>query len=252
MASIVLKNVTVDFPIYGSHRSLRKSILGGAIGGLIGYDGSDKITKIRALEDITLTISHGERVGLIGPNGAGKSTLLRVMAGVYEPTAGSVEVEGRISPLFTTSVGMDPDDTGYENIYNIGYFFGMQKTEVKEKTRDVEQFSELGEFLNLPVRTYSAGMQARLAFAIATAIEPEILLLDEGLGAGDAQFTEKAKKRVDDLIGRPSVFVLASHSDNLIRSMCDNAVYLERGRIITMGGVDEVVESYHRRMADGA
>lgn len=252
MASIVLKNVTIDFPIYDSHRSLRKALLGGTIGGLIHHDALDKITKIRALDDITLTISHGERIGLIGPNGAGKSTLLRVMAGVYEPTAGSVQVEGRISPMFTTTVGMDPDDTGYENIYNIGYFFGMQRAELREKTKDIEQFSELGEFLNLPVRTYSSGMQARLAFGIATTIEPEILLLDEGLGAGDAQFTEKAAKRVNDLMERPSVLVIASHSDSLIQSMCDKAVLLDQGKMITTGGVDEVIESYHRRMADGA
>jgi ABC-type polysaccharide/polyol phosphate transport system ATPase subunit len=245
VTSIDLWNVTVDFPIYGSQKSFRSEFKQAA-GGIIRREGRQRQrVTVRALQDLTLHLEHGDRVGLIGHNGSGKSTLLKVMAGVYAPSFGKAVVDGRVSPLFNIAPGMDPDDTGYENILTCGLLLGMTRDEIALKTPDIEQFSELGEFLGLPVRTYSAGMTMRLGFAIATAIDPEILLLDEGLGAGDARFAEKAKARVDALIARSSILVLASHADSLIRELCNKAVLLDRGRIDQEGNVDEVIASYH-------
>jgi homopolymeric O-antigen transport system ATP-binding protein len=245
MASLILEHVTVDFTIYGAHKTFR-SALHSATGGLIRRDGrhQNRVT-VRALDDLSLTLKDGDRLGIIGHNGAGKSTLLRVCAGVYAPTQGSFRIEGRISPLFNTSPGLDLDDTGYENIVTCGLFLGMTAKEIAEKTPDIEQFCELGDYLSLPVRTYSAGMLTRLGFAIATAIDPEILVLDEGLGAGDARFTERAEKRIDSLVERSSILILASHSDSLIRRMCNRAILLRSGRLELSGSVDEVIEAYH-------
>jgi ABC-type polysaccharide/polyol phosphate transport system ATPase subunit len=251
LASITLQNVNIDFPIYGSQTSFRKVLFERATGGLIRRDASQKRrVSVRALENISIRLEHGDRLGLIGHNGAGKSTLLRVMAGVYEPSDGTVSIEGRVSPLFNISPGLDQDDTGYENILNCGLFLGMTREEIAAKTPDIARFSELGEYLSLPVRTYSSGMLVRLGFAIATAIDPEILILDEGLGAGDARFAERAKKRVDSLIKRSSILVLASHSDELIRSFCNKGILLQGGRMIRSGDVNEVIQAYHNLNKD--
>jgi ABC-type polysaccharide/polyol phosphate transport system ATPase subunit len=247
MASLMLENVTVDFPIYDSQKSFR-SVLRRTAGGLIRREGSpghQRIT-VRALDNISLTLKHGDRIGLLGHNGAGKSTLLRVCAGVYDPTGGTVTIDGKVSPLFNTAPGLDMDDTGYENILTCGLFLGMTREEIASKTPDIEQFSELGEYLSLPVRTYSSGMLTRLGFSIATAIDPEILILDEGLGAGDARFAERAKRRVDSLVERASIMVLASHSDTLIQAMCNRAILLHGGRIAASGSVEEVTEAYRK------
>jgi ABC-type polysaccharide/polyol phosphate transport system ATPase subunit len=174
------------------------------------------------------------------------------MAGVYEPVAGTIRVDGKVSPLFNASPGLDADDTGYENILNCGLYLGMTRDEIVEKTPDIAEFTELGDYLDLPVRTYSTGMITRLGFAIATAIDPEILLLDEGLGAGDARFAERAKRRVDHLVERSSVLVLASHGDALIRAMCNKAVLLDRGQIVAFGEVEAILDLYHRRLAAAA
>jgi ABC-type polysaccharide/polyol phosphate transport system ATPase subunit len=192
-----------------------------------------------------LSCSNTATVSDSSHNGAGKSTLLRVCAGVYDPTQGRVFIDGQVSPLFSTSPGLDPDDTGYENILTCGLFLGMTREEIVEKMPDMEQFSELGEYLSLPVRTYSTGMLTRLGFAIATAIDPEILILDEGLDAGDARFAERAKRRVDDLVERSSILVLASHSEALIQAMCNKAVLMRAGRIVQEGRVGEIVQLYH-------
>ncbi len=246
MASLILENVTVDFPIYGAQKTFR-SALRSATGGLIRREGTNqRHVTVRALENLTLTIKHGDRVGFIGHNGAGKSTLLRLCAGVYEPSHGRVYIEGKVSPLFNTSPGLDHDDTGYENIITCGLYLGMTREEIDKKTKDIEDFTELGEYLSLPTRTYSTGMLTRLGFAIATAIDPEILVLDEGLGAGDARFAEKAKKRVDALIQRASILILASHSDALIQSFCNRAILLQAGRVVEEGKVDEVIEAYRK------
>ena len=265
MASLILENVTVDFPIYGSQKTFRQ-VLKSATGGLIRREGlrNERVT-VRALDSVSLMLKHGDRLGIMGHNGAGKSTLLRVCAGVYDPTQGRVFIDGQVSPLFNTSPGLDADDTGYENITTCGLFLGMTHEEIMQKTSDIEQFSELGEYLSLPVRTYSTGMLMRLGFAIATAIDPEILILDEGLSAGDARFAERATRRIDasrdvpdirrlidDLVERSSILILASHSENLIQSMCNKAVLMRSGRVVQVGNVEEMVEAYHEMNADQA
>ncbi len=245
MASIVLEDVVVDFPIYGAQKSLRSELLGRATGGVIRHEGAhQRRVTVRALDKISLTLEHGDRVGLVGHNGAGKSTLLRVLAGVYEPTSGRIAMDGSVSPLFNSSPGLDPEDTGYENIMTCGLFLGMTRDEIARKTPDIEQFSELGEYLSLPCKTYSSGMLMRLGFAIATAIDPEILILDEGLGTGDARFAERAGQRIDALIERSSILVLASHSNSLIESMCNKAVLMDGGCIKAFGPVGEILETY--------
>lgn len=251
MASITLENVTADFPIYGPAPSFRKELLNNAIGGLLRHSsGGRKRITIRALDNISLDIEHGERLGLVGHNGAGKSTLLRVLAGIYEPTSGKCTIKGRVSPLFITAPGLSVEDTGYQNIVTCGLLLGMSRKEIDRKIDEIGEFAELGDYLALPVRTYSTGMQTRLGFAIATAIEPEILLLDEGLGAGDARFAEKAESRIHALIERANIMVLASHSSELIRRLCNRAILMHHGHIIAQGTTSAVLQKY-QELADG-
>jgi ABC-type polysaccharide/polyol phosphate transport system ATPase subunit len=224
---------------------LRKALLGRAVGGLLKRsDETAKRVVVRALDHVSLTLNHGDRIGIIGHNGAGKSTMLRVLAGIYQPSQGSIRIDGRVSPLFNTSPGMDGDDTGYENILTCGLLLGMTRAEIERKLPEIEAFTELSDYLSLPTRTYSSGMLVRLGFAIATAIDPEILLLDEGLGAGDARFAKRAAARVEALIGRSSIMVLASHSDELIRQMCNRAILLEHGRLVADGPTEDVIKIY--------
>lgn len=252
MTSIIASNVTVDFPIYGTgHRSLRQALF-ARTGGLIRHErtGRQHRVIVRALDDVSFTLRSGDRLGLIGHNGAGKSTLLKVLAGVYTPDSGSLSIDGRVSPLFNSAPGLDPDDNGYENIKTCGMFLGMSSDEINRKLPDIVDFCELGEYLELPVRTYSTGMVGRLGFAIATSIEPDILLLDEGLGSGDARFAARAEARMQALIQRTRILVLASHSDPLIKSMCNRAILLEKGRLIEIGPIDKIINRYHERPAE--
>jgi ABC-type polysaccharide/polyol phosphate transport system ATPase subunit len=253
LAFIAVENATIDFPIYGaSHHSLRHTLL-SRTGGLIRREGTrHKRVVVRALDGISFKLGDGDRLGLIGHNGAGKSTLLKALAGVYWPDSGSIRIEGRVSPLFTSAPGLDPDDSGFENIKTCGMFLGMTTEEIDYKAPEIAAFSELGEYLELPVRTYSTGMVTRLCFAIATAIDPDILLLDEGLAAGDARFAARAEDRMRKFVQRTRILVLASHSDALIRSMCNRAVLMETGRILTIGSVDEVLDRYRRQNEQAA
>ena len=244
MDRIELKNVTVDIPILDGRRSLRKALLTGTTGGIIRNNQNGEGVVVRALEDVSFTVKQGDRFGLIGHNGSGKSTLLRTIAGVYEPAAGFVKIKGKLSPMFNTSIGMDIDDTGYDNLKTIGMYLGLNAREIEERTDEIVDFCELGDFMDLPVRTYSTGMSTRLGFAIATSIKPDILLLDEWLGAGDARFVEKAAKRVEELVEKSSVLVLASHSEALIKRNCNKAVLLNHGHIIANGDVDDVIKEY--------
>lgn len=250
MVSVSLDNVIIDFPVYGLQKSLRKALFSRVVGGTVAHEESSKRVYVRALNNISITLKDGDRLGLIGHNGAGKTTLLRVFAGIYLPSQGDISIHGRVSTLFNTSPGLDLDDTGYENIYTSGMFFGMTRDEVDAKLPDIEEFSELGEYLSLPVRTYSAGMLTRLGFAVATAIDPEILVLDEGLSAGDARFAERAAKRVEILIERTKVLVFASHSDKLLSQLCNRVIMLNHGNIIADGKPEEVLAEY-RAMVEG-
>jgi ABC-type polysaccharide/polyol phosphate transport system ATPase subunit len=247
MAKIVLENVSVDFPIYGAqHRSLRSAILKQATGGLIRREGKSKErVVVRALNDVSMTIDEGDRLGIIGHNGSGKSTLLKVLAGIYEPVTGSLLVNGRVTPLFDLMPGLDVEDTGYENIYTAGLLLGMSRDEVERHLPEIEEFCELGEYLSLPVRTYSAGMMTRLGFALVTALNPDVLLMDEGIGAGDLRFAERAAERMDQFIGRSRIMVLASHSDSMVKLICNKVALMLEGSVIAIGPVEEILEKYH-------
>ncbi len=247
MAKIVLDNVSVDFPIYGAHqRSLRSTLARRATGGLIQRDQrNESRVLVRALSNVSMTLEEGDRVGLVGHNGSGKSTLLKVLAGIYEPVQGTMTVEGRVTPLFDMMPGLDVEDTGYENLFTAGLLLGMSRDMVESKIEEIEEFSELGEYLSLPVRTYSAGMATRLGFALITALNPDILIMDEGFGAADLRFTEKAAERMDDFIGRSRIMVLASHSDGMLQQICNKAALMEEGKLLRLGPVDEVLEAYH-------
>ena len=241
MARVVLENVRVDFPIYATQRNLRTAIFNRATGGLIQRQGKnhDRVV-VRALAGVSMTIEDGDRVALIGHNGSGKSTLLKVIAGIYEPIEGRVMVEGAITPLFDMMPGLDPEDSGYENIVTAGLLLGLSREQIESRIPQIEELSELGEYLSLPVRTYSAGMTMRLGFSLVTSVEPSILLMDEGIGAGDARFAERAQQRLNEFIGRSRILVLASHSDPLIRAMCNKAVLMQAGRILAIGPIDDI------------
>ena len=246
MASIRLHRVSVSFPIYSAgSRSIRTRLMAAGSGGRIGTDGASHVV-VRGLKDVTAEIAHGDRVALIGRNGAGKTTLLRVMAGIYEPIAGTAIIEGKVAPLFDVGLGMDPESSGYENILLRGLYLGLSRAEIRAKADEIAAFTELGSFLNLPLRTYSAGMHTRLSFAVSTSIDPEILLLDEGVGAGDAAFLEKAKRRLDAVVARAGILVLASHAETLVRQLCTRAILLDQGGVVASGPIDEVLERYHR------
>jgi len=252
MAEITLKNVTADFPIYGNQVSFRNALFGRVVGGVLRRpsDAGNRVI-VRALDNISLAINHGDQLGIIGHNGAGKSTMLRVLAGIYEPSLGTITIDGHVSPLFDVSAGLDLDDSGYENIVTCALLLGMSRDEIERKIPDIAEFSELSDYLALPTRTYSTGMLVRLGFAIATAIDPEILLLDEWLGAGDARFATRAAKRVEEMIERSSIMVLASHSDELIRQMCNRVILLAHGRVVADGPTTDVLDMYMRMNKEG-
>lgn len=241
---IDVSHVGLHLPIIGADaRLLRKMVFGRYVGSKVTQKS---IVYVRALHDITMRINSGDRVGLIGHNGAGKSTLLRLLAGVYQPTGGSISVHGKVSALLSPGLGMDLEDSGYDNIRNIALMLGMSRSETEAKFQEIADFTELGGYLAMPVRTYSAGMQLRLTFAVITAIDPDILLLDEGLGAGDARFAKRAQQRVNSLIRRTNVMVLASHSESMIREMCNRAALLDQGQLVSFGSVDSVFQDYYR------
>ena len=232
-AFIDSRSVTVEFPIYeNSHRSLKKKVLNLTTGGKIGSDAG-KHPVVRALDQITFTFEHGERVGLTGHNGSGKTTLLRVLSGVYAPVHGSLDVRGKIASLLDVSMGLDPDATGFENIYLRGIMDGLKPSVIRDKIDDIADFTELDEYLNLPVRTYSSGMMLRLAFAISTSVEADILIMDEWLSVGDAQFSAKAADRLEKLVSKAGILVIASHDPKLIERVCTRRIHLEHGKIMS-------------------
>lgn len=246
MASIMLEKVSVSFPIYSSAtRSIKNRLMQSATGGQIRSEsGSHRISVVQALQDIDLSLSNGDRIGLVGHNGAGKTTLLRVLGGIYEPNEGRVSVNGSTVPLFDISLGMDPESTGYENIVLRGLYLGLSRAQIRERLDEIANFTELGDFLDLPIRTYSAGMRMRLAFAVSTSVAPDILLLDEGIGAGDAAFLQKASERLRQFTEQVSIIVLSSHSEDLIRRMCNKALLMEHGRVTSSGTTEEVLAQY--------
>jgi lipopolysaccharide transport system ATP-binding protein len=223
----------VEFPIYeNSHRSLKKAVLNLSTGGRIGQDAG-KQSIVTALDNINFYFEEGARVGLLGHNGSGKTTLLRVLSGVYSPVRGELRVVGSIASLLDVSMGLDPDATGFENIYLRGILDGLNPAKIRSKIDEIADFSELGDYLNLPVRTYSSGMMLRLAFAISTSIEADIIIMDEWLSVGDAAFSAKAASRLESLVGKASILVVATHDPSLVARVCNRKLMLEHGRIIS-------------------
>lgn len=243
MAHITFEHVNIDFPIYNAkNRSLKNKVMQAATGGKVSFGAEG--TVIRSLEDVSFEIKEGERVGLVGHNGAGKSTLLRALSNVYAPTSGKAIIDGEIGSLVDIGLGIDGEATGRENIFIRGALLGLRRKEIERQFDEIVEFSELGEFINMPVRTYSSGMHLRLAFAVATIIRPEILLMDEWLSVGDASFNEKAEKRLNDLVQSSRILVIASHSRELIERTCNRAMWFEHGRLKMDSNPQEVCSAY--------
>lgn len=248
MPHLQLKSATVDFTIYQkSARSLKKALLRSTVGGLVGKGEDSGRVVVRALQDIDLDLKSGDRLALIGHNGAGKTTLLRVMAGIYHPSGGAIEHNGIRVPLFEIGTGLDQEGTGYENILLRGLLMGFTKSEMEERVKEIAAFSGLGNFLDLPVRTYSSGMMMRLLFSIATSGNCDILLMDEWIATGDQDFIDKANKRLHGMIDRSHIFVFASHNQTMARDLCNKGILLEGGKIVASGSVDDVLEIYAKR-----
>jgi ABC-type polysaccharide/polyol phosphate transport system ATPase subunit len=207
---------------------------------------------VQALENIHLTVNHGDRLGIIGSNGAGKSTLLKLLAGIYPPTTGRREVHGRISSLFDITLGFEHEATGWENMMYRGYLQGETPRSIRAKMQPIAEFSELGDFLNMPVRYYSAGMMVRLAFSIATAIDPEILIIDEVLSAGDMAFQTKARDRMRDLMATANAVIVVSHDLQSLSLLCDRALWLDHGKMQMIGPTEQVIAAYAQQVTHGA
>lgn len=248
-SSILIDNVSVEYTIYGlASRSFRKNILKLLSGRRLAQDATDELTRVTALKNISLSIHDEERVGLIGSNGAGKTTLLRLMAGGLKPASGFIKRIGTTASLFDVSMGINPEATGWDNIALRGLFLGLSVKEVRDCTGDIVEFCELSpQELSRPVRTYSSGMMMKLAFAISTSIHPEILLLDEWIGVGDAKFFEKAEKRMNNLVQGVRILVIASHNDQVIRSLCTKVVYLHQGKLVAYGPTEEILALYYKQ-----
>ncbi len=250
MAWLELDRVTVEFPIItGRSMSLKRSVLAMArnLGGASG--GGDRARGVTALHDLSFILKDGDRVGLIGLNGSGKSTLLRVLAGIYEPTRGEVRVSGHANALIDLAFGFDLEATGFENIALRGYALGMSFAAMSDFAPEAAAFTELGHRLNDPIRTYSAGMMLRLAFATSLMCPHDILLLDEVIGVGDAAFLAKARSRLTSVVERSRIVVFASHALDLIEGICNKVIHLREGGIAAFGPVDETISSYEKELA---
>ena len=245
-SELVLEHVSVSFPVYqGGSRSLKKRLLFRGSGGRVANDAHDRII-VEALRDVSLQFAPGDRVALVGANGAGKTTLLRVMAGIYEPVSGTLRTKGRISPMFDIGLGIDGDLSGYDNVRLRGRLLGLDAQEIERQMADIVAFTELGDYLDLPVRTYSSGMMTRLTFAVATCFSPEILLMDEWIVAGDSAFMAKAQQRIGSFVAKASILVLASHSTEVCTRWCNKAVWLDKGEVREVGEVSHIIDTYEK------
>lgn len=248
MASIKLENVTIDFAVYNNRgRSFKNRVLSSVVGGSVS--SVNGMTTVRALESVSLDICAGDRYALIGHNGAGKSTLLRVLAGIYKPTGGRIQINGEVMPMFDPNLGISPESTGWENIQTRGILLGMSDAEIESMSQEVAEMSGLGDFLDMPVRTYSSGMRMRLAFCVSTSAKPEILLLDETVVVGDVGFLDMANKKLDHLIADSNVLVLASHSRQILRRLCNKGIYLNKGKAVVYECLDSLFEYYDKENA---
>ena len=241
MASIKLEDVSFRYPLFDvTGRSLKVSLMRLFTGAI----DSDPVTEVQALSDISLDFKDGDRIGLIGRNGAGKSTLLRVLAGLVHPQRGGVNIKGRVVPLLTRGLGIHPELSGNANIELPMRLLGATEADIKRAKSEVPEWSGLGDFMNLPVRTYSDGMRARLLFAITTSVRGEILVMDEWLSAGDADFVNRAQERLKQMLNETRIVVLASHSLEIIRKMCNLVCWMDQGKVVMVGSADAVIPAY--------
>ncbi|QWD72718.1 ABC transporter ATP-binding protein [Polynucleobacter sp. UB-Raua-W9] len=244
MAIIALDKLSVEFPIFSAgSRSLKNTLMKVATGGQLSSDSNGR-TIVRSLNNLTFKLSDGDRVGLIGHNGSGKSTLLRVLNGVYEPTKGKLRVDGSVASLIDLSLGIDSEATGRQNIFIRAALLGIDKSTIAKKLEEIIDFSELGDFIDMPVRTYSSGMHLRLAFSVSTIVRPQILLLDEWLSVGDENFRLKAEVRMKEMVESTNILVLASHSKELILDVCNRVIWLEHGGVKMDGSPEEIISAY--------
>jgi lipopolysaccharide transport system ATP-binding protein len=242
MAKVDFQNVSVDLPVFNARgRSITRKFVQVATGGRLDSDGHGRVV-VRALESVSFTINDGERVGLIGHNGAGKSTLLRALSGVFAPSEGVANVDGATGSLIDIGLGINPEATGRENVYIRGALLGLSKATISENIQEIIEFSELGNFIDMPVRTYSAGMHLRLAFAVSTVVRPDVLLMDEWLSVGDEAFRQKAEYRLTEVVNATKILVIATHSRELIDSICTRVIWLEHGKV-RMDGPAKVVSA---------
>jgi lipopolysaccharide transport system ATP-binding protein len=240
VANIEARGLRIEFPLYHvAARSLKKRLLAKA-NIRVQTDESNRVV-VSALRDLSFDIGHGERVALVGHNGAGKTTLLRTLAGIYEPVSGQLTVEGQIGTLIDPTAGMDPDSTGRENIRLRGLYRGLSDLEIARLEAEAGEFSGLGEFLDVPIRGYSSGMGIRLAFAMATAMQPQILLMDEWFSAGDADFMARANERLARMVNDADILVIATHDHVVARRWCTRAIRLEAGQIVADGPIAEIL-----------
>jgi lipopolysaccharide transport system ATP-binding protein len=232
MAHITARDLVVEFPIYGAKsRSLKSRMIHAATGGRLATGAGENVV-IRALNGASFEINEGDRVGIVGHNGSGKSTLLRVLVGAYEPVHGEIEVDGRIASMLSLTLGIDVEATGYENVFLRGALMGLKRAQIEAIAEEICEFSGLGEYIDMPMRTYSSGMYMRLAFAISTSVAADIVVMDEWLSAGDHAFAEKAQRRLTNLIDKAKILVLASHDEQLIRKSCSKILELDHGDMV--------------------
>lgn len=244
MAHIQFKNASVEIPIFNAHtRSLTNRLIQVATGGQLGADAQGRVV-VKALNDLNFELKEGDRVALLGHNGAGKTSLLRMLSGVYHPTSGQASIQGEVGSLIDLSLGIDNEATGRENIYIRGALLGLKRQQIQEKITEIIEFSELGDFVDMPVRTYSSGMHLRLAFAVSTIVRPEILLMDEWLSVGDENFKHKAEARLKNLVAATKILVIATHSRTLAETTCNRAIWLEHGSIKIDGTPKQVCDAY--------
>jgi lipopolysaccharide transport system ATP-binding protein len=242
-AQVVVRGVSLDFPLYhSSARSLKRTVF-SRVSGRINNDAHRRVV-VSALRDIDFSLASGDRLGLIGGNGAGKTTLLRTLAGIYEPVVGTVTVRGSLNALLDANLGMNPDLTGRENIMLRGLYNGLAQPAIRRLEDDVCEFADLDDFIDLPVRIYSSGMVVRLGFALATAIRPQILLMDEWLLAGDASFLDKARNRLETMVRGAEILVLSSHSADIIMQWCNRVIWMDGGQVRADGTPEEILQAY--------
>lgn len=229
---IEASDLSLEFPLYGSNvRSLKRAVIKSVTGGKVASDATGN-TMVRALDKVNFSLKEGDRLVLLGHNGSGKTSLLRVLAGIYEVAPRMLKMQGKVVPLLDVSFGIDPDSTGYENIFLRGLLLGLTHKEIKAKTDEIADFSGLGEFLDMPVRTYSSGMLVRLGFAVSTSIDADILLMDEWLTVGDASFVHKAEARLTELVARTPILVMATHAHHLAERIGTRTIELSHGKIV--------------------